>query len=65
MTGHVHSQTTESLAQTSALAQSALAQTVLAALLGAFILFGTGFVQIGAAHNAAHDSRHSLAFPCH
>ncbi|HJO96717.1 MAG: CbtB domain-containing protein [Rhodospirillales bacterium] len=60
MTDHVYSQTTESLTKT-----SALAQTVLAALLGAFILFGTGFVQISAAHNAAHDSRHSLAFPCH
>ena len=60
MTGHVHSQTTESLAKT-----TGLAQILLAALLGAFFLFGTGFVQISVAHNAAHDSRHSLAFPCH
>jgi cobalt transporter subunit CbtB len=60
MTDLVHSQATEFLART-----AALAPTLLAVMLGAFILFGTGFVQIGAAHDAAHDSRHTLAFPCH
>ena len=60
MTDHVHPQAAESLART-----VALAPIMLAVMLGAFILFGTGFVQIGAVHNAAHDSRHSLAFPCH
>ena len=38
---------------------------VLAILLGVFMVFGTGLVQISAAHNAAHDTRHALAFPCH
>lgn len=41
------------------------AQLSFAILLGVFILFGTAFAQIGAAHDAAHDSRHSFAFPCH
>ena len=32
---------------------------------GAFILFMVGFSPMPEAHNAAHDTRHSLAFPCH
>ena len=36
-----------------------------AALLGMFIVGGVGFSHIEAAHNAAHDYRHSMAFPCH
>lgn len=42
-----------------------LAQISFVILLGAFILFGTAIAPIDAAHNAAHDSRHSFAFPCH
>lgn len=34
-------------------------------LLGMVMLFGAGFVQTSAVHNAAHDVRHTLAFPCH
>jgi cobalt transporter subunit CbtB len=37
----------------------------LAALLGLFLIWGVGFSHIPALHNAAHDSRHSMAFPCH
>lgn len=44
---------------------SALAAPIVALLLGAFVLFGAGFAPISALHNAAHDSRHSFAFPCH
>ena len=36
-----------------------------AALLGASILFVAGFAGPEAIHDAAHDSRHSLNFPCH
>ncbi len=36
-----------------------------AALLGAFLFYGVGFAPIDAAHNAAHDGRHVMAFPCH
>ncbi len=38
-----------------------------AVLLGVFVLFGTGFAQGkgGMLHNAAHDTRHTLVFPCH
>jgi cobalt transporter subunit CbtB len=37
----------------------------LAAFLGAFMIWGVGFSHIAAAHNAAHDVRHSNGFPCH
>ena len=36
-----------------------------AALLGMFIVGGVGFSHIMAVHNAAHDYRHSMGFPCH
>jgi cobalt transporter subunit CbtB len=36
-----------------------------AALLGAFLVGGVGFSHIMAVHNAAHDYRHSMGFPCH
>jgi cobalt transporter subunit CbtB len=36
-----------------------------AALLGAFLIWGVGFSPIDILHNAAHDTRHSVAFPCH
>ena len=42
-----------------------LIATVMAALLGAFVIWGVGFSPIAALHNAAHDTRHSMAFPCH
>jgi cobalt transporter subunit CbtB len=38
---------------------------LLAALLGLFLLWGAGFSHLSAFHNAAHDTRHSNAFPCH
>jgi len=42
-----------------------LGPAVAAILLGVFIILGTGFAQSDVIHNAAHDSRHSFAFPCH
>jgi cobalt transporter subunit CbtB len=36
-----------------------------AGLLGLSLIFVAGFVGIPAVHDAAHDGRHSLAFPCH
>jgi cobalt transporter subunit CbtB len=34
-------------------------------LLGAALIFLAGFAPVDALHNAAHDTRHSAAFPCH
>lgn len=33
--------------------------------LGAGLVFLAGFAYPNAVHNAAHDTRHSLSFPCH
>lgn len=44
---------------------SALTQNAAALIFGAIILFAVGFVPMAAAHDAAHDTRHTLAFPCH
>ncbi len=44
---------------------SAAAAALLAALFGLFLLWGVGFSHLSAFHNAAHDTRHSNAFPCH
>jgi len=43
----------------------AIGPAVWAALLGAVIIFSVGFAQPQALHDAAHDSRHAQAFPCH
>ncbi|MFT5930608.1 MAG: cobalt transporter subunit CbtB [Oceanospirillaceae bacterium] len=40
-------------------------QMVAAAILGMVVLMGVGFAPMDVAHNAAHDTRHSFAFPCH
>ena len=37
---------------------------ITALLLGALIIFGVGFGP-GIMHNAAHDTRHTMTFPCH
>jgi cobalt transporter subunit CbtB len=34
-------------------------------LLGAAFVFIAGFVQPELLHNAAHDIRHAMSFPCH
>ena len=39
--------------------------SLLAVIFGVFMVFGTGFAQPTSMHNAAHDARHALAFPCH
>ena len=37
----------------------------LALFLGLGFIFLVGFAPVSAVHNAAHDTRHSAAFPCH
>jgi cobalt transporter subunit CbtB len=34
-------------------------------MLGVALIFAVGFSHIDVFHNAAHDTRHSNAFPCH
>lgn len=42
-----------------------LSAAILASILGAGLVYFAGFSHIEAVHNAAHDTRHSAAFPCH
>jgi cobalt transporter subunit CbtB len=44
---------------------AALPVILTSALLGAFLVFGVGFAHSDVIHNAAHDTRHSVGFPCH
>ena len=42
-----------------------LTAVVLGLLLGTFLILGVGFANSSTIHNAAHDTRHSVSFPCH
>jgi cobalt transporter subunit CbtB len=44
---------------------SKLLQALSAVALGLFIVGFVGFSHVEAMHNAAHDTRHANAFPCH
>ena len=47
----------------------ARSQTMMAVVLGLFVgtflILGVGFAHPQTIHNAAHDTRHATAFPCH
>ena len=43
----------------------ALRAAGIAVILGLGLVFLTGFAYPEFIHNAAHDTRHSLSFPCH
>lgn len=45
--------------------RSELAGAMGALLLGAFMVFMVGFAGAEVLHEAAHNTRHSIAFPCH
>lgn len=57
--------TRTSTATISATRSKTLIAASMAAFLGVFMIWGVGFSHIAAAHNAAHDTRHSNGFPCH
>ena len=59
----IHTETRPAIAATGR--DTVLAPAAIAILLGLFLVWGTGFAQPHVLHNAAHDSRHSFAFPCH
>lgn len=57
--------TTSNAALAAPYAQSRITPLVFAGLLGLFVVGFAGFAQTEVLHNAGHDARHSLAFPCH
>ena len=42
-----------------------LMQNLAALALGVIILYLVGFAPMDIVHNAAHDTRHTITFPCH
>ena len=44
---------------------ASVAQSLTAIVLGLFVVGFVGFSHVEAVHNAAHDTRHPNAFPCH
>jgi len=43
----------------------AILSALFAILFGAFFVYGAGFANSADLHDAAHDTRHAFAFPCH
>ena len=58
------SSTSHTASSTTTLSQR-LGAAIGASILGACLVYFAGFSHIAAVHNAAHDPRHSAAFPCH
>jgi cobalt transporter subunit CbtB len=58
-------QTISTAATDSIIGSRRLTAGVGAMLMGTALLFLVGFAPMPAVHNAAHDTRHSAAFPCH
>ncbi|SEP07920.1 cobalt transporter subunit CbtB [Salinihabitans flavidus] len=48
-----------------AAARSGLGACALALVLGVALLTVSGMAQATVLHDAAHDQRHAMAFPCH
>lgn len=55
----------KSTASTTTTLTQRLTAAACASILGACLVYFAGFSHIEAVHNAAHDTRHSSAFPCH
>lgn len=56
---------TTTTVSSSASISSRLGLAALVFVMGAFLIFGTGFAAPQALHDAAHDARHAMSFPCH
>ena len=56
--------TTKMISASRSISQRAAAG-VICLFLGATMVFTMGLSQISAVHNAAHDTRHAIGFPCH
>lgn len=42
-----------------------LKAAIVAFVLGLGLIYAVGFTPMESVHDAAHDSRHALSFPCH
>jgi cobalt transporter subunit CbtB len=60
-----HQSTSTVMSDAAVVQTGPLLQKVLAIIFGIFIIGVVGFSHIDIVHNAAHNTRHSNAFPCH
>jgi len=56
--------TTKTISISQSLSQRVQAGLV-CVFIGASMIFTIGLSQVSAVHNAAHDTRHAIGFPCH
>jgi cobalt transporter subunit CbtB len=56
--------TTKTLATSVAVSQRMIAGFI-CLFIGASAIFLVGLSSMSVAHNAAHDTRHAIGFPCH
>ena len=63
--GFMSTQSVINKSNTTVISTASWVQTAGAMAFGVLILFAVGFAPMDVAHNAAHDPRHTLAFPCH
>jgi len=54
-----------SLPKDRTLVKDRIAVGALALIVGLGFVYLVGFAPVSAIHNAAHDTRHTAAFPCH
>jgi cobalt transporter subunit CbtB len=57
--------TTDRISTTSLTLSQRVAAGLSALAFGGLLLFGVGLAHADKLHNAAHDTRHSIGFPCH
>ena len=57
--------TTKTTTITGAHSDASLATILFVAFIGATLIFAAGFANAAVMHDAAHDTRHSIGFPCH
>jgi cobalt transporter subunit CbtB len=56
--------TTKTISNSISISQRAIAGLV-SIFVGCSMVFMVGLSHIPAVHNAAHDTRHAIGFPCH
>jgi cobalt transporter subunit CbtB len=56
---------TTTILTTSVSASQRIAIGAVTLFFGMFMIYGVGLAQDDRMHNAAHDTRHSIGFPCH
>jgi len=57
--------TARTTSASSSLASSRLGAGLALLFIGLTLTFAVGLSNMAVAHNAAHDTRHAIGFPCH